>query len=337
MVTSRASTAPVSTSGEGIALRSKSRNFKAPKFLVSHLKDTQARLWGMYSECIAINVSSMKEASEINFQQKQCKVKRATTPLEMIEADGSLAQSLSTHSTIRRYVDLACDLYYINTTPMIGSRVSGAVDGCLIFSDTLVADLTTLREYVFKLLNALTRRYGNETLVSISTITNLYHMFHTFTERGVPVDSEDLIAIKEALDSQIQKFSTNELLLEFAAVTNTVSNSLRSLVCVPPQSDSDYSQNQSAVPTTVLSQSVTTFYETWQPAFGSLFNLVGKYFQKSPAGRHVIRQVFTQILEINNSLRNVVLSVWENPPCRSKLISNEVLRHEITTKYEITL
>eukprot|EP01060_Flectonema_neradi_P040196 TRINITY_DN906_c5_g1_i1.p1 TRINITY_DN906_c5_g1~~TRINITY_DN906_c5_g1_i1.p1 ORF type:complete len:894 (+),score=165.28 TRINITY_DN906_c5_g1_i1:171-2684(+) len=333
LVTSRASTAPVSTSGEGIAQRSKSRNFRPPKFLVSHLKDIQARLWGLYGECIAANVQSVNEASEINFQRRQCKAKGATTAAEMIELDHTLTTSLTTHTTIRRYIDLACDLYNINTTPMIGSRVSGGADGCLIFSDAVVADLKVLRDGALKLLEVLSRRFASSTLISISAINNLYSIVEMFSERGYASDNEDLMIVKQALNSHVEKFTTEELLSGFSSITSVVANAMKSLVKVPPETDADYSENQSAVATTSISQAVETFHDTWRSIFSTLSVLTSKYFQKLCAGQHVLCHVFTKVLEINDSLRSVTMNVWDNPPCASKLVSNEVLKHEITTKY----
>ena len=190
--------------GAGIAERSKNRNFSSPTFLISHLKDVQARLWGMYSETMAAHVGSVREAAGINFAAVKMGSARSVE-----DSVRTAAAQLKVHTSVKRYVELACNLHTLNTTPVVGSRVSGSSEGSLIFSDALVADLATLRKEVLRLIEHLAARFSAVPLTPfVFVANNLSEILQGFTEGHVSASfTEDPDVVEALLRQHVTQFA----------------------------------------------------------------------------------------------------------------------------------
>ena len=201
LMTSRAN-ATRGTAGECIALRSQSRTFRPPAFLVGHLKDVQARLWTMYSDVMAANLASVQEAATIKFAQVKTGDKSTE---ELMRAGGQFAHLLGVHSTVRRYVEVACDVHVLNTRPMLGSRVSGAAHDSTIFSDAIVSDLSSLHRQALAFITSLSRRFKAKSHSCIFLINNLSSVLEIMTERGA--SDENRTSVETLLRADVAVFA----------------------------------------------------------------------------------------------------------------------------------
>eukprot|EP01064_Diplonema_japonicum_P004498 TRINITY_DN1295_c0_g1_i1.p1 TRINITY_DN1295_c0_g1~~TRINITY_DN1295_c0_g1_i1.p1 ORF type:complete len:900 (+),score=193.43 TRINITY_DN1295_c0_g1_i1:2599-5298(+) len=333
LVTSRTNLHP-GTMGEGIAQRSQNRNFRPPGFLVSNLKDQQAKLWGMYSECIGNQIASVRDASEISFAK--IKTSNNKPAAELMKQDAALCQHLAAHSTVKRYVDLVCDLHTINTIPMIGSRVSGAQNGSLIFSDAVVADLAILRNEMIKLITILSRRHTTPTLTSICEVNNFASVVEVFVERGVAREAcEDIQVFESTLRSRVEVFALQELKPIYGPMMDLVNKS--SEILKKAKTEDEYAANRMVIDADAIVGVVNRFHAEWQENFENLFNLMGQYFKKIYAGQFVLKVIFAKIVGMNQSLHTIVTNMWSNPLCGAKLVSKEVIKHQAATKYAISL
>eukprot|EP01061_Rhynchopus_euleeides_P016904 TRINITY_DN28249_c0_g1_i1.p1 TRINITY_DN28249_c0_g1~~TRINITY_DN28249_c0_g1_i1.p1 ORF type:complete len:692 (+),score=230.70 TRINITY_DN28249_c0_g1_i1:290-2077(+) len=325
LVTSRASTTR-GTTGEGVAQRSQNRAYRSPNFLTGHLKDVQARLWGAYSSTVGAHVASVRDAADIAFAP--AKLGNARSVEDCIRSYGP---QLGVHGVVKRYMELACDLHTLNTTPMVGSRVTGSSEGSAIFSDAIVADLATLRKELLRLVEGLANRYAAVQLTPlVFTANNLSAVIQSFAEARVSSSySEDPDAVDSFLRERVAEFAEQEMRNEMSQLCTLV----RSAVVMDASDEQGFAKNRSAVDGNEVASVVNWFHGQWPQLLARAAGRVGVCFTNQFTAQYVLRCVFAKLIEYNEQLRALVFKLWSEPPCRTKLVSKEVIVHEVTSKY----
>ena len=100
-----------------------------------------------------------------------------------------------------------------------------------------------------------------------------------------------------------------------------------------PREESEYAQNREKVHVDLVLTAVQGFHTTWQRTLSEVNSRMKLCFTKPYTCQFVLRTVFNSIIETNEQLRSLVMCLWADPPCRSKLMCEEVLRHDVATKY----
>ena len=75
------------------------------------------------------------------------------------------------------------------------------------------------------------------------------------------------------------------------------------------------------------------FHGQWRQLLARAGGRVSLCFSNKFTAQYVLRCVFTTLVDLNESLCVLVSRLWANPPFRNKLVSKEVIAHEIQAKY----
>ncbi|KAJ9449431.1 Vacuolar protein sorting-associated protein 52 A [Diplonema papillatum] len=323
LVLSRDSSSEVKVGG-GVAQRSQNRTFRPPNFIAGHLKDVQATLWEQYSEAVGVNITSVHEARAIKFAALKVKS-------DSIVNDPAVAP----HATVKRYAELLCAMHVMNTMPMIGSRVSGATESSLIFSDTIVADLCTMRKEMTLLVSVLSKRLSARNLQLVFCINNYGYVHEQLSEARISKDvTDDVETFETLLKDQLDTLFSLEVKSDMADIMSFVE---KAGTQTKAQSEEEHGKVREKTSADETVSFVNKFHDTWPKALATLCKAANRYFQRAYTRQYVLQALFTKVLNVSDSLSVIAYNVWSNPPCKSRLVAADVLKKEISTKYGMSI